>query len=275
MIGVEKESLDGVAVAYGPGLIGSLLIGIETAKALALSWGKKLIRVNHLEAHVAANWIVDEERQTVPCLPAVGLIISGGHTDLVLINDFGIWKWLGGTMDDAAGEAFDKAARILDLGYPGGPAIAKMAMEFANSNLQITKELRLPRPMMYEPNLKMSFSGLKAALAKRTKELNEGQRKALAREFNEAVVDVLVKKAALAIDTYQPRSFLVAGGVAANSMIREGLQEMVVSKRVDIFIPKLKYCGDNAAMVGAAAILKPEKAEISSLSPEPGLMISE
>jgi len=270
--GTKIDEIEAIAVAYGPGLIGSLLVGIETARALCLAWNKPLIKVNHIEAHVAANWIVGETRMSVPALPAVGLIISGGHTDIVKMEGFKKWEWVGGTMDDAAGEAFDKVARVLGLPYPGGPSIQKMAEE-ANENIVVSK---LPRPMINDKTLKMSFSGLKAAVAKLAHGgLEAEQTKAMAREFNDAVAEVLVKKTALALDSFRPRSLLVAGGVAANKIIRERLHEMAMSKGVDIFLPEIKYCGDNAAMVGAAAILKPEKAEISNLSPEPGLMILE
>ncbi len=267
---IEKESIDAVAVAYGPGLIGSLLVGIETARALALAWNKPLIRVNHIEAHVAANWILSEERSSAPVLPAVGLIISGGHTELVWVESYKKWEWIGGTVDDATGEAFDKVARILGLPYPGGPSI-QIAAEKASEDVEVTK---LPRPMIYERNLKMSFSGLKAAAAKLTvNDLSEEQINGIAREFNEAVAEVLTKKAALALDSYQPRSLLVAGGVAANKMIREHLVEMTRNMEVDIYLPELKYCGDNAAMIGAAAILNQDFVEIEDLSPEPSLML--
>ena len=267
MIGIDIEEVDAIAVSYGPGLVGSLLIGIETAKSLALAWDKPLIKVNHLEAHIAANWILDGENRTIPDLPAVGLIISGGHTDIVWLEDIKRWKWIGGTLDDAAGEAFDKAARALGLAYPGGPSVQKAA-ETANEEVVVNK---LPRPMIRDISLNMSFSGLKAAVAKESKgSLNEDQVKAVALEFNKAVAEVLVKKTEQAIKAKKPRSFLVAGGVAANKMIRERLTEMAQMMGVDIFIPELRYCGDNAAMVGAAAILRPQEAGLD-LKPEPSL----
>lgn len=268
--GVDLNSIDAIAVTYGPGLIGSLLVGIETARSLALTWNKPLIKVNHLEAHIAANWILDGERKTIPALPAIGLIISGGHTDLLFIESYTNWKWIGGTVDDAAGEAFDKVARVLGLPYPGGPSMQKAAEMAIGNNLAI----KLPRPMIHERNLKMSFSGLKAAVAKLVmNELNEKWVNALAREFNEAVAEVLSKKTSDAIDLHQPRSLLVAGGVAANKIIRLKLSEMAKDMGVDIFLPELKYCGDNAAMVGAAAILNPDLTKIENLRPEPSLMM--
>lgn len=262
--GVDKKTIDAVAVSYGPGLMGSLLIGVETAKSLALAWNKKLINVNHLEAHISANWF----RSPVPDLPAIGLIISGGHSDLVWIHDLNDWEWIGGTLDDAAGEAFDKAARVLGLGYPGGPAIQRAADEAEGERLPD----RLPRPMIHDDSLNMSFSGLKAAVAKVAAETKgEKNIRMLAADFNEAVADVLAKKSLMAIAAKKPRSLLVAGGVAANKKIRERLTEMAEAHDVDIFIPEIKYCGDNAAMVGAAAILKPREANIAVLGPDPNL----
>ena len=268
ILGVDIDSIEAIAVSYGPGLIGSLLVGIETAKSLALVWNKPLIKVNHLFAHVAANWILNEHRISTPVMPAVGLIISGGHTDLVMMKEASSFEWLGGTMDDAAGEAFDKVARALGLPYPGGPSIQKAA----GDSLELIKVPKLPRPMIHENNLKMSFSGLKAAVAKMaTEKLEDDHVNAIAKEFNLAVMETLVKKTALAIEKFQPRSLLVAGGVAANEIIREGLQEMALNKGVDIYMPEIKYCGDNAAMVGAAAILFEDKVNIDNLRPEPGL----
>ena len=268
ILGIDIDSIEAIAVSYGPGLIGSLLIGIETARTLAYVWSKPLIKVNHLSAHIAANWILDESHVSTPAMPAVGLIISGGHTDLVVMKDASSMEWVGGTMDDAAGEAFDKVARVLGLPYPGGPSIQKAAED----SLEKVKVPKLPRPMIHENNLKMSFSGLKAAVAKlANEELGDDQIIALAKEFNLAVMETLVKKTSIAIEKYQPRSLLIAGGVAANKIIRQGLQEMAMSKGVDIYMPEIKYCGDNAAMVGAAAVLFRDKVSIDYLRPEPGL----
>ena len=155
---INKNEVDAIAVSYGPGLIGSLLIGIETAKTLAYAWKKPLIGVNHMVAHVAANWI-----SSLPELPALALIVSGGHTDIILIRSLTDWQWVGGTRDDAVGEAFDKAARILGLPYPGGPNIQKAVEEIKNKERNISR-VRLPRPMIHVDTLEMSFSGLKSAL---------------------------------------------------------------------------------------------------------------
>ncbi len=285
-LGAAITGIDAVAVAYGPGLIGSLLIGIETAKALALAWNKPLIKVNHMAAHVFANWIipstggatVPQRHSDTPELPAVGLVVSGGHTELILIKSLDDWQWLGGTRDDAAGEAYDKAARALGLPYPGGPEISRLA-EKANEFTKLgSYEFKLPRPMISEDNLEMSFSGLKTALiqviSKREKGLSEIDKILLASEFNQAVTEVLVAKTMKAVEIYQPKSVLLAGGVAANSLLRRRMAEGVKNSKLQklkLFVPELKYCGDNAAMIGAAAILRPDYVDPLLLKPEPGL----
>ena len=247
---ISLDSIEAIAVSYGPGLMGSLLVGTETAKVLAWAWKKPLIRVNHMAAHVAANWIVTDESGKVPFFPAVGLVVSGGHTDLILLRDNKNWEWIGGTRDDAAGEAFDKAARILGLPYPGGPSIQKAIEEIGNDS---ENRFKLPRPMIHEQTLEMSFSGLKAALNKLVTQINpnDTEVKLLAKEFNDAVVDVLVNKTLSAKEKYNVESVLVAGGVAANTSLREKLKQVIPDGQ--LFIPEMKYCGDNAAMVGAYA----------------------
>ena len=290
------EEVDGVAVSYGPGLMGSLLVGVETAKVLAWAWRKPLWRVNHMAAHVLANWIIEKtqklknsktQRIEVPELPAVGLVVSGGHTDLILLESLTNWTWIGGTRDDAAGEAFDKAARLLELPYPGGPEMDKAASQVTDEAWKANKNLfKLPRPMIHDPGLDLSFSGIKAAVARmvESKEFREWipdqvgddtnvdelRKNILAREFSEAVTEVLVKKTLMAVKQYFPRSVVVAGGVAANKGLRETLRGEVEKTGVGFFVPELKYCGDNAAMVGAAAILRPVESGLD-LRPEPSL----
>lgn len=270
---IRAEEIEAIAVTEGPGLIGSLLIGVETAKALALAWKKPLIAVNHMAAHVFANWIAPT---VTPELPAVALIVSGGHTDLMLLRSLTDWVWIGGTRDDAAGEAFDKAARAMGFPYPGGPMIAKAASE---AKLELPAEMKLPRPMIYENNLEMSFSGLKTALVdvveqnKKKLTENPGLINTLAREFNQAVADVLIKKTMKAVETYQPKSVLLAGGVAANVTLREGLAKAVREDGKEFFMPGLKYCTDNAAMVAACALIRPVYVDPLILRPMPGLEI--
>ncbi len=301
------EFVDAVAVSYGPGLMGSLLVGVETAKVIAWSWKKPLLKVNHMTAHVLANWIVDEKQSIedinrfpirsgmtshndaseVPEFPAVGLVVSGGHTDLILLETLSNWRWIGGTRDDAVGEAFDKAARLLGLPYPGGPEMDKAANNVSEEEWLKNKDIfKLPRPLIHDPRLDMSFSGIKAAIARVVEskkykgwipdqaqnDINGDDLKKciLAREFSESVTEVLVKKTMIAQEQYHPKSVVLAGGVAANKKLREALRVEVESAGVQFFVPELKYCGDNAAMVGAAAILRPEDSKLD-LKPDPSL----
>lgn len=279
------QGIDAVAVSFGPGLVGSLLIGIETAKALAWAWDKPLLKVNHMVGHVFSNWIVGgqelkESRTQVPELPAIGLVVSGGHTDLVLIKSLTDWQWIGGTRDDAAGEAFDKVARAMGLPYPGGPAVAKLAAEYSGIREQGSERIKLPRPMIHEDGLSMSFSGLKTAVIQ---EIDKGQLKMdkrddqiiLAHEFNNAVVEVLVNKTMKAVEAYQPKSVILAGGVAANQLLREQLEFSILNSKFSskVFIPDLRYCTDNAAMIAAAAIMRPVETETLFLRPSPSLEV--
>ena len=261
---VKPTEIEAVAVSGGPGLMGSLLVGVETAKTLAAVWKKPVIKVNHMAAHVAANWL---NREITPELPAMGLVVSGGHTDLVYLQSWQEWHWVGGTRDDAAGEAFDKVARILGQSYPGGPAIQKIVSESQERGLK--RSVKLPRPMIHENNLEMSFSGLKAAVSKEFEASDRSTEaiREIATEFGEAVVEVLVQKTLKAMDKYNCETLVVAGGVAANQQLREGFVKVIKAEK--LFFPELKYCGDNAAMVGAAAILRPITIEVESLKPEP------
>lgn len=270
---IKRDEIEGIAVSYGPGLMGSLLIGVETAKTLAWVWNKPLFRVNHMSAHFAANWIVDENISKIPTLPAIGLVVSGGHTDLVLLKSVEEWQWIGGTRDDAVGEAFDKVGRLLGLSYPGGPAIEIESKKIDEGLIKKITIGKLPRPMIYEDNLEMSFSGLKAAVAKMVteKKMTEEIRASIAHEFNEAVVEVLIKKTEMAREKYSVENVVLAGGVAANKMLREGLINKFGLENV--WVPQIKYCGDNAAMVGAAAIIKPEMVDVKDLRPDPNLEV--
>ncbi len=280
---INKDSIDAVAVSYGPGLMGSLLVGVETAKALSWAWKKPLLRVNHMAAHVLANWIIERNQELkesrtqdneVPILPAIGLVVSGGHTDLILMETLDKWTWVGGTRDDAVGEAFDKVARLLNLPYPGGPQIDKAANNVSEEEWTANKDrLKLPRPLIHDAGLDMSFSGIKAAVARMVTEVGDADEKTkgfIAREFSEAIIEVLVKKTLQAIERYQPKSIVLAGGVAANIKLRERLKDEVEKSGVKFFVPELKYCGDNAAMVGAAAVMRPDVSTVD-LKPDPSL----
>ena len=266
----NTKEVDAIAVSFGPGLMGSLLIGVETAKVLAWVFDKPLLKVNHVSAHLMANWLTEEDNRT-PEMPAIGLVASGGHTDFVYIKSLKDWEWIGGTRDDAAGEAFDKVARAFGLAYPGGPEIDKEANRVSDEDYgKLRKEERLPRPLINDGSLEMSFSGLKAAVTRL--DLNETNKGIYIRDFAEAVTEVLVKKTKLAMEKYEVKSVLLAGGVAANTKIREAMKKVVEEEGLKFFVPELKYCGDNAAMIGASAVLNPQKASYED-SPDPGMSV--
>jgi N6-L-threonylcarbamoyladenine synthase len=236
--GCGWQDLDGIAATMGPGLAGSLLVGFNLGKAIALARGLPLIGVNHLEAHIYANWL---EPSDVPTFPLICLIVSGGHTDLILMKGHGQYQLLGKTRDDAAGEAFDKAARILGLGYPGGPAIEKAAKQGDASHRP------LPRAWL-KGSHDFSFSGLKTAVLHLAQSCGPDDVADLAASFQEAVVDVLVTKTIAAAQKQRAKLILLAGGVAANSSLR---QMMTQQSTIPVLIPPIKLCTDNAAMVAA------------------------
>lgn len=242
---LSKDDVDAIAVTNGPGLLGSLLIGLNTAKTLAYVWNKPLIAVDHLIAHIYSNFI---NKPLPRQYPGIALIVSGGHTELVLVASKDKFKIIGGTRDDAAGEAFDKAAKILDLGYPGGPAITKAAKQGS---------VTLPRPMINDKSFDLSFSGLKTALMRIVRTAPVG---ALAYEFQLAVTDVLVSKTKKAIRKFKPKFLILSGGVAANQQLRERILKLAEERKVPHYFPELRYCMDNAAMVALAAYyLKPSQ----------------
>ncbi len=238
---VSWQDIDGIAVTFGPGLAGSLLVGVNMAKAIALAKQLPITGVNHLEAHIYANWLEGQKRPVFPCLC---LIVSGGHSDLVLMRGHGQFEKLGRTRDDAAGEAFDKAARILNLGYPGGPAIERAAISG-------TPCLSLPRAWLKDSH-DFSFSGLKTALwhlvQKERILANASLVADAAASFQSAVVDVLVAKAIEAAKEFKVRQILLSGGVAANKSLTERLLN---SSPLPVLVPPPHLCTDNAAMVAA------------------------
>ncbi len=270
--GVKQEAIDAIAVTYGPGLIGSLLIGVETAKTLSHLWKKPIIPVNHLVAHIYANWLEDKK----PEFPALALVVSGGHTDLVLMKKHGDIKWIGGTRDDAAGEAFDKTARLLGLPYPGGPAIAAEATKFKTRNPKFKLKL-FPRPMIDKDNFDFSFSGLKTAVLNKTKAKEKISAEQLSAEVQEAIVDVLVKKSLRAVKKYKPQSFLLAGGVAANKRLREKFKSEIKNQelKVKFFVPKPKFCTDNAAYIASCSHFNYSPIPWRKLTANPQLTISD
>ena len=245
--GVGIDAIDRVAVTHGPGLAGSLLVGVNFAKALAVSHGIPLYGVNHMEAHVYANWLAfPAHRDDVSRFPALCLIVSGGHTEMHLMTGHGEYRLLGRTRDDAAGEAFDKAARLMELGYPGGPVVQRAAA-------MATGRFPLPRAWLQGTH-DFSFSGLKTALwhlVHRGELTGEpGLVANAAASFQDAIVDVLVRKSLAAAGELNVSCIMVSGGVAANSALRERLTE---EARVPVLIPPLALCTDNAAMVAACA----------------------
>ena len=244
---VTMDEIDYIAVTYAPGLIGALLVGISFAKGLAYSYKKPLIPVHHIKGHIYANFIENEIK-----LPAITLVVSGGHTNIVHIDENHNFTNLGGTLDDAVGESYDKVARVLGLGYPGGPVIDRISKE-GNENFVNFKEAKVD-------GYNFSFSGIKTAVInfvnqKRMKE-EEFNEKDLVASFQKSVVDVLVKKTIKAATEKSCKTILLAGGVAANSALRENMKKESMKYGIELHYPKLVYCTDNAAMIGAAAYYK-------------------
>jgi N6-L-threonylcarbamoyladenine synthase len=240
--GVDGNGVDAVSATVGPGLVGSLLVGLSAAKALSLVWDVPFVGVNHLEAHVYAAFI--EEPDLEP--PLVVLLVSGGHTLLIAMEDHGRYRLLGETLDDAAGEAFDKVARFLGLGYPGGPAIDRLAMQGDPESIPF------PRAMLDEGH-DFSFSGLKTAVINHVRKNPDVTTADVAASFQQAVVDVLVAKARRAGKEIGAKGLCLAGGVAANSLLREQLLDTCVEDGLRCFLPSRAMCTDNAAMVAATA----------------------
>ncbi|MDD5589853.1 MAG: tRNA (adenosine(37)-N6)-threonylcarbamoyltransferase complex transferase subunit TsaD [Candidatus Portnoybacteria bacterium] len=270
----QKPDIDYIAATNGPGLEPALWVGVNLARALAYFWDLPVIPVNHIEGHIIANWLPiansksqianrsDDARFTTrnKLFPAVCLVVSGGHTQLVLMKDFGQYEILGETRDDAAGEAFDKLAKMLKLGYPGGPIVSEMAKNVSPAERQ---KIKLPRPMLNSKDYDFSFSGLKTAALYYIKTLPEEKIKetasAICAEFQQAVVDVLVSKTIRAAQDFSAQSILLAGGVAANDLLRNTLSAAAKELALPFSSPPKEFCGDNAAMIALAASLKKEK----------------
>ncbi len=245
---LKLADLDGIAVTRGPGLPGSLVVGINMAKGLSIGSGLPLLGINHLEGHLYSAWLSDEgkKKKKIPNFPLLALIVSGGHTELVLMKDHLVYERLGGTLDDAAGEAFDKVARMLELGYPGGPAIQE-ASEGGNP-----AAFDFPRAWL-DDSYDFSFSGLKTAVLRTIQQLQKEKKDLpipdLAASFQNAIVDVLIRKTLLAAEEYKTKDIIIAGGVSANRALREVI---TAQKKYRVHIPPLSLCTDNAAMIAGA-----------------------
>jgi N6-L-threonylcarbamoyladenine synthase len=245
---------------------------VETAKTLSVLWDKPLIPVNHLVAHIYANWF----SYPPPTFPLIALVVSGGHTDLVILKSHTKIKRLGGTRDDAAGEAFDKCARLLSLGYPGGPAISKAAEKFHSKNKKKKLDL-FPRPMINEKNFDFSFSGLKTAVLNYTKSSStKDDTNHIAAEIQEAIVDSLIEKSISSIKKYKPTCFLLAGGVSANKRLREKLKARIQEENmwIGLHVSSVNLCTDNAAPIASCAFFRNKKVSPFSLSPNPQFSIA-
>ena len=248
--GLSLSAIDAIAYTQGPGLAGALLVGASIANGLALSLGKAVLGVHHLEGHLLSPML----SKNAPEFPFVALLVSGGHTQLMRVDGVGEYALLGETLDDAAGEAFDKSAKLLGLGYPGGPAISRLA-EHGDPSVYA-----LPRPMLHSKNLDFSFSGLKTAVLTLVKnhpsELNENDKANIARSFLDAIVDVLVAKCQTALKETKLKRLVIAGGVGANAQLRAALNSAASKKHFHVFYPELELCTDNGAMIAFAGALR-------------------
>jgi N6-L-threonylcarbamoyladenine synthase len=271
----KMEDVDLISVTAGPGLIPCLLIGTAFAKTLAYKYKKTIIGVNHIEGHILSNWltpigeisifkfsILKEEGIGEKTFPILNLVVSGGHTSLILMNGFGKYKLVGETLDDAAGEAFDKIARILELGYPGGPQISVAAEKYQISNNKL--QISLPRPMLNSKDFNFSFAGLKTAVLYQTRELLKNHKldeikSEMAHEAEESITDVLVTKTIKAALKYKVKTIMISGGVSANKKLREKMIEIGTKNEFNVIVPPPEFTGDNAAMIALAGYFNYKK----------------
>nr|VFK51867.1 MAG: O-sialoglycoprotein endopeptidase [Candidatus Kentron sp. TUN] len=246
--GTERTAIHGVAYTAGPGLVGALLVGAAIGRSLALAWGVPALGVHHMEAHLLAPMLETDP----PEFPFLALLVSGGHTQLVAVNGIGHYEILGESLDDAAGEAFDKTASLLGLPYPGGPALAELAQQGDSARF------RFPRPMTDRPGLDFSFSGLKTFAMNTVRDHGKDHktRADIARAFEDAVVETFVIKCRRALRTTNLRRLVIAGGVGANRRLREALATLAASEGAEVFYPRIAFCTDNAAMVAYAGSVR-------------------
>ncbi len=264
---VNLSDISACAVTYGPGLVGSLLIGLSFAKGLAYSQNIPLLGINHLEGHIYATYLDNPQLvKVLPlCLPAIALVVSGGHTELVQVNEWGNYKLLGRTIDDAVGEAFDKAAKLLDLGYPGGPIIDILAKE---GNSQAVK---FPRALWRKRAFDFSLSGLKTSLIYFLRGLSQNNMQCLSQKdivasFQEAIVDVLIDKTVKVAKDNQLKNIILCGGVAANTRLKQRLSEEAQKEGMMVYYPSIKLCTDNAAMIAGLGYVQYQRDEFAPLS---------
>ena len=281
----KKPRIDLIAVVNGPGLEPALWMGVNFAKALSTAWDKPLVPINHLEGHLYSIFLEKNREFSISNFqfPAIALLVSGGHTQIVLVKDWLKYKILGQTRDDAAGEAFDKVAKMLGLGYPGGPAIAKLASQWKLQATSHKLQARLPRPMINSKDYDFSFSGLKTAVLYKVKDLKPMSYKlktGLCAEFQQATIDVLTSKTIRAAKEYKAKTIILAGGVSANRELRHQMEKAVQENIPDstFYIPNSSFTGDNAAMMALAAHFrwqnKKEPANLRALKANGNLKLS-
>jgi N6-L-threonylcarbamoyladenine synthase len=254
---IKANQIDGVAYTAGPGLVGALLVGAAVGRSLAWTWQIPAIEIHHMEGHL----LVAQLERPAPTFPFLALLVSGGHTQLVKVAAVGNYKILGESVDDAAGEAFDKVAKLLELGYPGGPAIARLAERGNSATFQF------PRPMTKRPGLDFSFSGLKTHVLTtwRSQEPNDQTRADIARAFEDAVIDTLAIKCRRALQQTGLKNLVVAGGVGANRRLRKGLSQLAIKMGVAVYYPRPLFCTDNGAMIAYAGALRLQAGEAEGL----------
>lgn len=279
---IKKPAIDLIAVTSGPGLEPALWVGINFAKALALAWDIPVIPVNHMEGHIVSSILAAQTKtsgkQKIQAIdfPAISLLVSGGHTEIVLAKDWMSYKIIGETVDDAAGEAFDKVARMMELPYPGGPEISRLA-EKGKQNPSIV----LPRPMLHSPNSDFSFSGLKTAVLYLIRDIGTlapQVKNDIAREFQNAVVEVLIKKTMRAVEKYEAKTLLLGGGVASNKALRVAFEaEQKKQPKLALYFPRKDLATDNALMIGIAGYFRFLKAKrgkpITTIKADGGMRI--